>query len=109
MRYLLAIILPPVAVAFSAGVTAFLANLLLTLCFFVPGIIHAILILNGHYADTRHQEMIHLYQQAIAAEAGIELINPRTAKMVGWIVLPLALIGLLFVALLAWGIWNAQP
>lgn len=108
MRYLLAILLPPAAVAISAGVMTFVLNVFLWLLFWIPGSIHAILVVNKFYADRRHDEAMFMQERAIAAQSGIELINPRTARVVGWIVTPLALIGLLFVALLAWGIWHAQ-
>jgi|TARA_B110000459_G_scaffold135815_1_gene148363 uncharacterized membrane protein YqaE (UPF0057 family) len=54
MHYLLAIILPPVAVL-TAGFKpfSFIVSILLTLCFWIPGIIHAILVVNGHKADKR--------------------------------------------------------
>ena len=54
MHYLLAIILPPVAVL-TAGFKpfSFIISILLTLLFWIPGIIHAILVVNGHKADKR--------------------------------------------------------
>ena len=54
MHYLLAIILPPVAVLTSGFKPfSFIVSILLTLCFWIPGIIHAILVVNGHKADKR--------------------------------------------------------
>lgn len=58
MRYLLAIVLPPVAVAFSAGLMTFLLNVALCLLFWIPGIVHAILVVNRFYADRRHKELV---------------------------------------------------
>jgi uncharacterized membrane protein YqaE (UPF0057 family) len=49
---LLAIILPPVAVALRFGATAkFWINLLLTLLVWIPGIIHALYILSKKYPE----------------------------------------------------------
>jgi uncharacterized membrane protein YqaE (UPF0057 family) len=54
MHYLLAILLPPVAVL-TAGFRpiSFVFSILLTLCLWVPGIVHAILVVNEHKADKR--------------------------------------------------------
>ena len=58
MRYLLAILLPPVAVLLCGKPIQFVLNLLLCLLFLIPGIIHAILVVNKLYADLRHQELV---------------------------------------------------
>lgn len=58
MIYLLCIVLPPVAVLLKGKPMQALLNLLLTLCFWVPGIIHAILVVNKADADKRHREMM---------------------------------------------------
>lgn len=58
MRYLLAILLPPVAVLLCGKLIQFVLNLLLCLLFLIPGIIHAILVVNKLYADLRHQELV---------------------------------------------------
>lgn len=46
MLYLLAIICPPLAVLFAGKPGQAFINLILTLCFYVPGLIHAILVIN---------------------------------------------------------------
>ena len=51
MRYFLAIILPPVAVLLCGKPGQFILNIILTLLFWVPGVIHAILVVNSHLAD----------------------------------------------------------
>jgi len=53
MRYFLAIILPPVAVLLCGKPVQFVLNILLTLLFWIPGVIHAILVVNSHLADKR--------------------------------------------------------
>lgn len=58
MLYLLAILLPPVAVLLVGKPIQALLNLLLTLCFWFPGMIHAILVVNKSFADKRHHELV---------------------------------------------------
>ncbi len=53
MRYFLAIILPPVAVLLCGKPVQFILNVILTLLFWIPGVIHAILVVNSHLADKR--------------------------------------------------------
>lgn len=55
MLYLLAVILPPVAVLFVGKPIQALLNLILTLIGWIPGMIHAILVVNEHKADKRAQ------------------------------------------------------
>lgn len=58
MLYLLAILLPPVAVSLTGRWGAAVLNLLLTLFFVVPGVIHALFVVSRHYADERTNRMI---------------------------------------------------
>ncbi|MCA9292318.1 MAG: YqaE/Pmp3 family membrane protein [Phycisphaerales bacterium] len=58
MRYLLAIILPPVAVLLCGRPFLALFNLLLTLCFWIPGAVHALFIVHDHKADQRTERML---------------------------------------------------
>ena len=51
MPYLLAVIFPPVAVLLFGSAKQALLNVLLTLCFWVPGVIHALLVVQGHFAN----------------------------------------------------------
>jgi uncharacterized membrane protein YqaE (UPF0057 family) len=53
MRYLLAIVLPPVAVLLCGKPIQFILNFLLTLCFWIPGVVHALFVVNSHLADKR--------------------------------------------------------
>jgi len=57
--YLLAILLPPLAVLLCGKPFQALLNCLLTLMLWVPGIIHAILVVNGHHADKRNDKLIN--------------------------------------------------
>ncbi len=58
MRYFLAIVLPPVAVLLCGKPFQFFLNILLTLCFAVPGMIHALVVVANHNAERRHKELI---------------------------------------------------
>lgn len=57
MRYLLAIVLPPVAVLLCGKPFQFFLNIFLTICFWIPGMIHAILVVNSHLADKRTERL----------------------------------------------------
>ena len=59
MRYLLAIILPPLAVLLCGKPIQFVLNIFLTLLFWIPGVIHAILVVNSHLADKRTDKIIN--------------------------------------------------
>lgn len=59
MLYLLAIVLPPLAVLLCGKpVQALLVNLPLTLLMWLPGIVHAWIVVHGHYADARQDRLI---------------------------------------------------
>lgn len=58
MLYLLAILLPPVAVLFCGKPLQALLNLFLTLCLWVPGAVHACLVVNSHLADKRADRIV---------------------------------------------------
>lgn len=58
MRYLLAILLPPLAVLLCGKPFQAVLNLFLTLCFWVPGAIHALLVAHDYYEDERTDRMM---------------------------------------------------
>jgi uncharacterized membrane protein YqaE (UPF0057 family) len=58
--YLLAILLPPVAVLFSGKPFQALLNLVLTIFFWFPGAVHAILVVKDRKDDQRMQMYIRL-------------------------------------------------
>lgn len=66
MRYFLCILCPPIAVLTTGRIGAFILSIFLTLCFWIPGIIHSILVVNRHYADKRHKEMIKAVKEKAA-------------------------------------------
>ena len=68
MRYFLAIILPPVAVFLCGKPIQFILNIILTLFFWLPGVIHAILVVNSHLADKRTDRVV---KATIKAKIGL--------------------------------------
>lgn len=64
MRYFLCLILPPLAVFTTGRIGAFILNLFLTLCFWIPGVIHAILVTNDCYAAKRHRQLVRVMKRS---------------------------------------------
>jgi uncharacterized membrane protein YqaE (UPF0057 family) len=58
MRYFLCIIFPPAAVLTTGRIGAFILSIILTIFFWVPGIIHAILVTNDYYEARRHRQLM---------------------------------------------------
>lgn len=58
MMYLLAVILPPVAVLFSGKPIQAFLNLILTAFFWFPGAIHAILVVKDSKDDKRMEKYL---------------------------------------------------
>lgn len=58
MIYLIAILIPPLAVLMKGKPVQALLNLVLTLLGYFPGSIHAILVVNKANADKRHKEQL---------------------------------------------------
>ncbi|MGG4096225.1 YqaE/Pmp3 family membrane protein [Paenibacillus lautus] len=63
MRYLLCLI-PPLAILSCGKPGQFLLNIILTLCAYVPGVIHAILVVNNYKADKRNEKLIQAIQNS---------------------------------------------
>lgn len=57
MRYLLAFVLPPLAVLLCGRPIQALLSIGLTLLGWAPGVIHALLVVNNYYADQRVARM----------------------------------------------------
>lgn len=58
MWYLVAIILPPVAVLRVSPAQA-PVNLVLTLLGFIPGMLHALLVVHNFYANARNEQIVN--------------------------------------------------
>ena len=54
LRYFFCVVLPPVAVLMTGRILSFILSLLLTLLGWVPGVIHACLVVNDYQAEHRH-------------------------------------------------------
>jgi uncharacterized membrane protein YqaE (UPF0057 family) len=57
MRYLLALVLPPAAVLLSGKPRSLLASVPLTVCFWVPGVLHAILVIHRAGLEERAERL----------------------------------------------------
>ena len=64
MLYLLAIFLPPVAVLLVGKPFQAFLNLLLCFLFWVPAVIHAVLVVNDHKANKRMEKQAELISKA---------------------------------------------
>lgn len=62
--YLLAILLPPVAVLLCGKPIQAILNLLLTLCFWIPGVIHAIMVVKDRKDDKRMERQTRILAEA---------------------------------------------
>ena len=90
---LLAILLPPVAVLICGKPFQAIINCFLCLFLWVPGVIHAIVIVNNHNADKRHHELLRAQaaqtaaliaaQQARAAQPAVANPTPPGAPQLG--------------------------
>lgn len=63
MLYFLAIVLPPVAVLLCGKPGQALLNCLLTLLGWIPGSIHACLVVSEYKADQRNRRQIRAYRR----------------------------------------------
>jgi uncharacterized membrane protein YqaE (UPF0057 family) len=63
MRYLIALILPPLAVLSCGKIFQFFLSCILTACFWIPGIIHALLVVSQYNADQRNKQVIKAIKQ----------------------------------------------
>lgn len=68
MRYLLALLLPPLAVLACGKPIQAVLNAGLTLCLYFPGAIHALFVVSSHKADLRSQEMAHTIAVALGGK-----------------------------------------
>jgi len=64
MLYLVAVILPPLAVLLAGKPFQALLSIPLTLLFYVPGILHALFVVHNHYADRRTDRLIRATRDA---------------------------------------------
>ncbi len=58
MRYLLAILLPPVAVFLCGKPIQGIISIVLTLCFWIPGVVHALFVVHSHLAEKQTDRIV---------------------------------------------------
>ena len=63
MRYLLAILLPPVAVFLCGKPIQGIISIILTLAFWIPGVIHALFVVHSHLADKRTDRIVEALKE----------------------------------------------
>ncbi len=63
MLYLLAVVLPPLAVLLCGKPLQALLSIPLSLMGWVPGVIHALFVVSNHYADQRSRRLIHAVER----------------------------------------------
>ncbi len=79
MRYLLALILPPVAVLISGRPVSAVLNIFLTLFFWLPGAIHALLVVSQDAAEERNRELM----TAVTGKAIPRKAKPEMRALIG--------------------------
>jgi uncharacterized membrane protein YqaE (UPF0057 family) len=75
MRYLFCLI-PPVAVLLCGKPIQALINLGLTFCLYLPGLIHALIVVNKYYADQRTEKIT----DAIKASAAVQVAQQNRSE-----------------------------
>jgi uncharacterized membrane protein YqaE (UPF0057 family) len=63
MLYLLAVVLPPLAVLLCGKPFQALLSIPLTLLGWAPGVIHALFVVQNHYADQRSRRLIRAVER----------------------------------------------
>jgi uncharacterized membrane protein YqaE (UPF0057 family) len=63
MRYFLCFLFPPAAVLTTGRIGSLILNIILTLFFWIPGIIHSILIVNDFYEARRHRRLVRVMRR----------------------------------------------
>ncbi len=58
MLYILAILLPPLAVLLCGKPWQALLNIALSLMIYFPGMLHALFVVHNHYSDKRQERLI---------------------------------------------------
>ena len=63
MKYLIAILCPPLAILMCGRVGAAMLNVLLWLMLIIPGILHAWIVIADHHAQLRNERLVRAVQQ----------------------------------------------
>lgn len=57
LRYFFCIVMPPLAVLLTGRMSSFILSLFLTALGWVPGVVHAICVVNDYHADQRMRDL----------------------------------------------------
>jgi uncharacterized membrane protein YqaE (UPF0057 family) len=97
MRYPIAIVCPPLAVLLCGKPAQALLNCLLTLCLWVPGILHACMVVGSHQADLRTDRVVAGQRRIVAAQRRTGSVSPVAVARPrrGWLVFGLLVLVLL--------------
>lgn len=68
MLYLLALLLPPLAVLFCGKPFQAILNIGLSLLFYFPGMLHALLVVASYQADNRQAQVLDGQRQMVASQ-----------------------------------------
>lgn len=82
MRYILAIFLPPIAVLTTGRIGSAILNFFLCLLFWIPGIIHAMVVISDYKTDKKMKRMLRAMsqQQNVNVNLVNNIINPNDKK-----------------------------
>ena len=61
---ILCIFLPPVAALISGGILSFIFNCILTLLGWIPGVIHALIVVNNKKQDKRAKKIVDAIKES---------------------------------------------
>jgi uncharacterized membrane protein YqaE (UPF0057 family) len=92
MRYLLAVVLPPAAVVLCRRPRLLFLNVLLTACFWLPGVVHALLLVRATAAQERadrladavlasEERLVRARRRARAARSQPSLVAGRYVRL----------------------------
>jgi uncharacterized membrane protein YqaE (UPF0057 family) len=77
MRYLIALLCPPLGVLLCGKPFQAILNLFLSMCFYFPGALHALLVVSSTLSDGRHRELIAVTKkQTKTLEKAIKGLTP---------------------------------
>jgi len=59
LRYFFCVVLPPLAVLMTGRMGSFFLSIILTLLVWIPGVIHACLVVNDYHEEQRSRALAH--------------------------------------------------
>ncbi len=83
MIYVLCVVAPPLAVLLKGRPVPALVNLFLTLLFWVPGVVHAFLVVNDANADARTRRVVRAIEKRADEVVGVAEPESREFTLSG--------------------------